>query len=305
MALGHVAADIVTEVWSNQSPSLSLSCLSYPLLVASTIFWWNELFVIVFRHVCRIVQSNCELCHILVFWSVWPSVRPSIHLRGTTWPSLNGFMWNLLLAYFSKICRENSSFINIWQEWWVLYRKIIVHFWSYLAQFFTEWENVSDISCRENQNTHFVFSNFIFIIIFMILPFMRQCGEMSYSRAGHRWRYGTCALHAGYLSLQIHTYSYCFSTATVVARTHPSVMSYVHCLSCFLFSDICNVSKKRDTWPMHQVLCRQTKHLVVKVQYSAVLREIRRITICCVLAGHKKDMHTQLSSNIRSFNRSW
>jgi len=30
--------------------------------------------------------------------------------------------------------------------------------------------NVSDKSCRENQNTHFVFSNFIFS---KIVPFMR------------------------------------------------------------------------------------------------------------------------------------
>jgi len=26
-----------------------------------------------------------------------------------------------------------------------------------------------------------------------------------YSRAGHRWQYGACALHAGYLRLQTHT----------------------------------------------------------------------------------------------------
>jgi len=74
---------------------------------------------------------------------------------------------------------------------------------------------------------------------------MRQCVKLLYSRAGHRGQHGTCALHAGYLSLRIHTYTYCFPTATVVARTHPSVVSCVHCLSCFLFSDICNVSKKR------------------------------------------------------------
>jgi hypothetical protein len=28
---------------------------------------------------------------------------------------LHGFSWNLILKYFSKICRENSSFIKIWQ----------------------------------------------------------------------------------------------------------------------------------------------------------------------------------------------
>jgi len=39
--------------------------------------------------------------------------------------------------------------------------KTNIHFWSHLAQFFLDWENVSDKSCRENQNTLFVFSNFL------------------------------------------------------------------------------------------------------------------------------------------------
>jgi hypothetical protein len=168
--------------------------------------------------------------------------------------------------------------------------------------------NVSDKSCRENQNKFLCSVTSIIIIFFffnIILPFVRQHGKGSYSRAGHRWQYGACALHVGYLRLQIHTYSYSFSTVTTVAWTHLSVMSYVHCPSCFLFSDICNVSKKRDKWPMHQVLFRQTKHLVVIVQYLAVVSEIRRITLCCVLTGHKKNVHVEFSSNIWSFNRSW
>jgi len=37
-----------------------------------------------------------------------------------------------------------------------------IHFWSYLAQFFLEWEIFQKQNCRENQNTHFVFSNFFF-----------------------------------------------------------------------------------------------------------------------------------------------
>jgi len=38
--------------------------------------------------------------------------------------------------------------------------------------------NVSDKICTENQNTHFVFSNFFPKIV----PFMRKCGK--YCRAG-------------------------------------------------------------------------------------------------------------------------
>ena len=43
-------------------------------------------------------------------------VCPSVRLHGTTWLPLDGFLWNLICEYFSKICRENSSIINIRQE---------------------------------------------------------------------------------------------------------------------------------------------------------------------------------------------
>jgi hypothetical protein len=76
------------------------------------------------------------------FWSVWniaindisfvisvsvsacPSVRTSVRPHGTTQLPLCG----------------NSSFVNIWQELRVLNVKNSVHFWSYIAQFFLEWE---------------------------------------------------------------------------------------------------------------------------------------------------------------------
>jgi len=47
--------------------------------------------------------------------------------------------------------------------------------------------NVSDKSCRENQNTHFVFSNFFPKIV----PFMRKCGKHIVERGGAQmaiWR---------------------------------------------------------------------------------------------------------------------
>jgi len=53
--------------------------------------------------------------------------------------------------------------------------------------------NVSNKVCRENQNTHFVFSNFFSKIV----PFMRKCGKILYSWAGHRWKYSACAVHDG------------------------------------------------------------------------------------------------------------
>jgi len=32
-----------------------------------------------------------------------------------------------------------------------------------------------------------------------VVPFMRQWRKILQSQAGHRWQYGACTLHAGYL----------------------------------------------------------------------------------------------------------
>jgi len=58
--------------------------------------------------------------------------------------------------FFSKIFRENSSFINTWQEYQALYLKTYLHLHlRYLVKFFLEWENFSGKS-KENQNTFYV-----------------------------------------------------------------------------------------------------------------------------------------------------
>ena len=44
------------------------------------------------------------------------SVRSSVRPHGTTRLPLDEFSWNLIFECFSKICRENSSLIKIWQE---------------------------------------------------------------------------------------------------------------------------------------------------------------------------------------------
>ena len=98
--------------------------------------------------------------------------------------------------------------------------------------FLLRMRNVSDKSCRENQNTQFVFSNFFF---FRKLCRLWENLEKSWRAGQVRWQYGACALQAGYLKLQIHTLrlcnTRCFSIA-MVARTRLNVTLYVHSLSC-------------------------------------------------------------------------
>ena len=80
--------------------------------------------------------------------SVW-SVRP----HGTTWLSLDGFSWNFIFEYFSKMCGENSRITgNLHLDactFMRMSRWIQPRMW-----------HVSDKSCRENENTRFMFNNF-------------------------------------------------------------------------------------------------------------------------------------------------
>ena len=107
----------------------------------------------------------------------------------------------------------------------------------YLSRWFIlRMRNVSDKGCRENQNTHFTFSNFFFF-----LPENRAVYEIRWKNIvepdrPRRWQYGACAFHAGSLRLQTHTLgicnTYCFSTATMHAWKRLCGTLYVHCLSC-------------------------------------------------------------------------
>ena len=68
----------------------------------------------------------------------WLISSSCVSVCPSAWNNPASLSWNLIFEYFLKICQENSSFIKIWQEKWVLYRKVNIHFLSYLAQFL-EW----------------------------------------------------------------------------------------------------------------------------------------------------------------------
>ena len=86
-------------------------------------------------------------------------------------------------------------------------------------------------TCRQSQNTHFMFNNFLFSTI---IPFMRYYGRRARQAADDSMGNARCMLDT-----QGHKYTlricntYCFSTTTLVAQTCLNVMLYIHCLSCF------------------------------------------------------------------------
>jgi hypothetical protein len=127
------------------------------------------------------------------------SVRPD----WTTRLPREGFSLNLIHKYFSKICRDISCFIKIWQKYRVLYMKTNKHLWSYLAQFFLEWK-IFQTKFVEKIVTHILCPiTFFFQKSFRLWDNVEQyC-----SRTGHRLQYGIWALHAGSLRLQTYTHN--------------------------------------------------------------------------------------------------
>ena len=118
------------------------------------------------------------------FWSAFPKLRkatvsfvPSVRL--SVCPSVRveqlrshwtDFHEILYLSIFRKSRRENSSLIKIGQEQLLLYTKTNITFSIISHSILIRMRNVSDESCRENQNTHFMFDAFFFS---KIVPFMR------------------------------------------------------------------------------------------------------------------------------------
>ena len=88
------------------------------------------------RHkVDQFLGASAELRETTISFSL--SVRPHETPRlPRDWFLLNFFIFD----DFSKICPENSGFTKIGQKSGVLYMKPNIHFLSYLAHFFLEWE---------------------------------------------------------------------------------------------------------------------------------------------------------------------
>jgi len=120
------------------------------------VFWWSIWFLLItqwkfchcsllslllciavilvsFRAVRRDAKSGYWLCQVCL--SVCLSVR--IEQLSSNWTDFYE-IWYLRIILNMR--SQNSSFIKIWKEKRVLYMTTCGHFWSYLAQFFWEWE---------------------------------------------------------------------------------------------------------------------------------------------------------------------
>ena len=126
---------------------------------------------LVFWRVRKTAKSDYYFPHVCL--SVCLSVRP----HGTSRPPLCRFSWNLIFEHFSNICRKkilslisdkNNGYFTRWG----------VYIYVPVSPISLRKRKVLDEIYRENQNTHFMFSNF----------FLKSCrlwdNVEKYGRAG-------------------------------------------------------------------------------------------------------------------------
>jgi hypothetical protein len=105
------------------------------------------------------------------------SVRLSIRPHGTTWLRPKFYIW----VFFENLSRKFKFHWNLTRTTGTLHENLRT-FMTVTRWVLLRMRNVSDKSCRENQNTHFMFNN----LFPKIVLFMRKCGKIWYSRTGHR-----------------------------------------------------------------------------------------------------------------------
>ena len=148
------------------------------------------LYLYLFRRVRKIAKSDCQLRHVCL--SACNNSAPTGRYFREIW--------------YLRIRRKPVEKIQVsWKSdnnnryftWRPIYIFLIISRSVLLRN-----RNVSDKSWTENQNPHFVFSNFLFFENRAVCEIM---WKNIVERAVHRWKYGACAMNAGYLRLQTQT----------------------------------------------------------------------------------------------------
>ena len=168
-----------------------------------------------------------------------PSVRPSFRMEQL------GFHWadfgEILYIYiFSKIYREHPKFHSNMTRIGGTLREDVFTFMTASCWILLRMRNVSDKSCRGNQN-NFMLINIFFRKACRLWDKVVKCDEAR-EVTGDNMAHALCMLgKRGYTRARTrprtraHTQicnTHCFSTATTVSWTRLSATLYIHRLSC-------------------------------------------------------------------------
>ena len=109
----------------------------------------------------------------------------AVRLHGKTGLPLDGFWWNVIFEpFFSKIWQENSSFIEIKEDYRILYLKTFWYLWQYLAKLFLEWE-MFQTKVVEKFKTHILCS----VTFFENRAVYEIMSTIWWNLRGHKWRH--------------------------------------------------------------------------------------------------------------------
>jgi hypothetical protein len=226
---------VTTRHWAkHRANSTTTQSALTPAISKTVTVWYNSSILGAFAELQKVTIS--------IAMYVCPSVRvcvcphgtirlpPSVCPLGTIRLPLDGFSSNFIFEYFSKSVEKIQESLKWERKKRVLYMKVNITFQPYTIPLISfQNKKFSDKSCRKTRNTYFMLNNFF--------PeksdFLRQRGKMLYSGECHKWRYGACAWHDGYLRPHTHTHTHththrlcttqCFCTATMVAWTRLNV----------------------------------------------------------------------------------
>jgi hypothetical protein len=175
-------------------------------VVADTVLWEvvNDFYVKVgdtFFLGMGLFWVRSKNCQKQLLASSWPPVCP----HGTTQLPLDGFSWNLIFEDFSKICRENSSFMLNRTRLQCILREDQFTSSIISRSFRLRMKNISCKPCRENRNTHFTLNNFFF----ENCALCEICGKNNVERGRPQMTIWPMRIACWIPKAKIHTHSLC------------------------------------------------------------------------------------------------
>ena len=147
-----------------------------------------------------------------------------------------------------KSVEKNSSFVQMWQELWVIYMDAYVtYLHDNMSLNFSSSENYSWKICRQTETTHFMVNNFLFenSAVYDIMWENTLDPERTQTTIWPMrfacWIPKATDAHTKYVTITA------FSTAGIITRKPLSVMLHVQCQSVFIY------------WPLKQGVSKTTR----------------------------------------------
>ena len=129
----------------------SVPAVDLVLLPSQFLPHFLEVFAKLARAIISIVMSVRPSVCVCVCQSAW---NKQIRSHSTDFHEI----WYLNIFWKSVKKIHVSLYYKIWRS---LNMRTYEHLWQYIADFFWEWENISDKDYREHPNTYFILGNFL------------------------------------------------------------------------------------------------------------------------------------------------